>query len=259
MTEQMNILVVDDNEDLLETFSMILRRRGFSVETAPDGVCAVDKYKAHHFDVTLMDIVMPEMNGVEALRRIREINPEATVILMTAYSEDELMRSALAEGARCIVHKPVRIDRMIEMIKEAALGPLILIVDDDDDICQTMTKAFELAGYQVLAAGSGEEAVRIAKERGCQIAFVDVKLPIMNGLETYLKLKQINPGITAAMMTGYGDEVKSTVGKAIAASAVTCLYKPFDPMKAIDLVSRLSEKSLCTRSSSDRQREHISR
>ena len=84
MTEQARVLVVDDNEDLLETFSMILKRRGFSVDTAEDGVCAVDKFKMHHFDVILMDIVMPRMNGVEAFRKIREVNPVAKVILMTA-------------------------------------------------------------------------------------------------------------------------------------------------------------------------------
>ena len=236
MAEQASILVVDDNEDLLETFSMILKRRGFTVDTAENGVSAVDKFKMGHFDVTLMDIVMPEMNGVEALKRIKEINPGARVILMTAYSEDELMRMALDEGARGVIHKPIKIDRMIELIKETALNRLVLVVDDDDDICQTMTKTLELAGYKVLAADSGEEAVKIAREKPFQIAFVDVKLPLMNGLETYLRLKEINPGIMTIMMTGYREEVGYLVEKALAASAATCLYKPFDPLKAVGLI-----------------------
>ena len=94
MTDQLAILVVDDNEDLLETFSLILKRRGFHVETAGNGATAVDRYKEHSFDVTLMDIVMPEMNGVEAFRKIKEMDPEASVILMTAYSEEELIQIA---------------------------------------------------------------------------------------------------------------------------------------------------------------------
>ena len=77
MTDQPTVLVVDDNEDLLETFSMILKRRGFNVETADDGASAVDKFREHHFDVTLMDIIMPNMNGVEAFRKIREMQPGA--------------------------------------------------------------------------------------------------------------------------------------------------------------------------------------
>jgi len=243
MTEQASVLVVDDNEDLLETLALILKRRGFNVDTAEDGVVAVDKFKMHHFDVTLMDIVMPEMNGVEAFRRIREMSPSARVILMTAYSEEELMKMALDEGAHSVVHKPIRIDQMIEMIQEIASSRLILIVDDDEDIRQTMTRTLELKGYTVLAAGSGEEAVMIAKERACQIAFVDVKLPHMDGLETYLRLKETNPDIVTIMMTGFRDEVKDLIEKALAASASTCLYKPFNPVKALDLVGQLGEET----------------
>ncbi len=237
MANQPSILVVDDNEDLLDTFALILKRRGFDVDTAGDGVCAVDKFKKHNFDVTLMDIVMPRMNGVEAFRKIREINPKARVILMTAYSEEELIQTAVNEGAHYVAHKPLKIDQMIELIREAASNWPILIIDDDEDICQTMKKALELQGYQVLSASSGEEAITIVQQRVCRIAFVDIKLPLMDGLETLLRLKEINPNIMAIMMTGYRDEVKDTVDKAIAASAITCLYKPFDPLKALELVS----------------------
>ena len=243
MTEQASVLVVDDNEDLLETLALILKRRGFNVDTAEDGVVAVDKFKMHHFDVTLMDIVMPEMNGVEAFRKIREMSPGARVILMTAYSEEELMKMAIDEGAHCVVHKPIRIDQMIEMIKEIASSRLILVVDDDEDTRQTMTRTLESEGYQVMGAGSGEEAVLIAKGRACQIAFVDVKLPHMDGLETYLRLKETNPDIVTIMMTGYRDEVKDLIEKALAASASTCLYKPFNPVKALDLVDKLGEEA----------------
>jgi DNA-binding NtrC family response regulator len=242
MTDEPTVLVVDDNEDLLVTFAMILKRCGFYVETAANGASAVDKFKEHHFDVTLMDIVMPEMNGVEAFRRIREMQPGATVILMTAYSEEELVQMAKDEGAHQIVYKPIRINQLIELIKEAAASQPILIVDDDADICQTLTKALELEGYQVLGAGSGEDAVLIAQENDCQIAFIDVKLPNIDGLETFLRLKEINPGILTIMMTGFRNEVKDALDKARAASAITCLYKPFDPSEAAELVRLIGKK-----------------
>ena len=243
MTDQPTVIVVDDNEDLLDTFSMILKRRGFYVDTADNGASAVDKFKEHNFDVTLMDIVMPKMNGVEAFRKIREMDPGAAVILMTAYSEEELIQMARDEGAHHVVHKPIRIDQLIELIKEAAASQPILIVDDDADICRTLTRVLELQGYRVLAAGSGEEAVLIAQEKACQIAFIDVKLPNIDGLETFLRLKEINPGILTIMMTGFRNEVKDALDKAQAASAITCLYKPFDPSEATDLVTKIGKKS----------------
>jgi len=242
MTHEPTVLIVDDNEDLLETFAMILKRRGFCVETAKNGASAVDKFKEHDFDVTLMDIVMPEMNGVEAFRKMREMHPGASIILMTAYSEEELIQTARDEGAQHVIHKPIRIDRLIELIKEAAASQPILIVDDDADICQTLTRALQLQGYQVLAAGSGEEALLIARGKACQMAFIDVKLPNIDGLETFLRLKEINPGIITIMMTGFRNEVKDALEKAQAASAITCLYKPFDPARAAELVKQIGKR-----------------
>ena len=243
MNDKMTILVVDDNQDLLETFAMILKRRGYDVQTAVDGLSAVNKFKEQNFDVTLMDIVMPEMNGVDAFKKIKEIQPEAPIILMTAYSDEELIQNARNEGVCQIIHKPIRIDQLIELINETAGSQPILVVDDDADICETLTKILELQGYNVLTAGSGEEAVSMSKRKTCQIAFIDVKLPNIDGLETLLRLKEINPDILVIMMTGFRNEVKEALDKAEAASAITCLYKPFDPIEATDIVNKIGKKS----------------
>jgi DNA-binding NtrC family response regulator len=242
MNDKPTILVVDDNQDLLETFAMILKRRGYQVQTAVNGVSAVNKFKAQNFDVTLMDIVMPEMNGVDAFKKIKEMQPEAPIILMTAYSDEDLIQSAKDEGVRQIIHKPIRIDQLIDLINEVAGDQPILVVDDDADICDTLTKILESQGYNVLTAGSGEEAVSMSKEKTCQMAFIDVKLPNIDGLETLLRLKEINPDILVIMMTGFRNEVKEALDKAQAASAITCLYKPFDPAEAANLVRKTIAK-----------------
>jgi len=244
MKEKASVLVVDDNIDLLDTFSLILKMKGYNVDTAGDGVAAVDKFKKRPFDVILMDLIMPQMNGVEAFRKIREINPGARVILMTAYYDEEEIKSAVAEGAFSTVHKPVNVAKLMEMIGEATAGLPVLIVDDDDDFRRTMARAFELNGYRVDAASSGEEAIRMASHRSCEIAFIDVKMPRMNGLETFLKLKEVNSGMVTVMMTGYGDEVRETVAEALAASATTCLRKPFDLSSAVDIVSKIKTRRL---------------
>jgi CheY-like chemotaxis protein len=132
MTDGLKILVADDNEDLLETFAMILTRRGFYVETARNGLSAVDQYKKRHYDVALMDILMPGINGVEASRKIKEIDPGAVIILMTGYSDEALLRLARDEGARHIVNKPVKIDQLLELLSEAAGDQPLLIIDNDE-------------------------------------------------------------------------------------------------------------------------------
>jgi two-component system response regulator HydG len=247
MLDEPTILIVDDNEDLLQTFAMILKRRGFLVETAGNGTSAVDKFREQSFDVTLMDVVMPEMNGVEAFKKIKEMRPGAPVILMTAYSDEELIQSARDEGVRQIISKPIRIDRLIEMIIEAARSQPILVIDDDEDICETLTRVLKLDGHEVLTAGSGEEAVEIARKRDCQMAFIDVKLPNIDGLETLLRLKEVNPDLLTIMMTGFRNEVRDALEKAQKASAITCLYKPFDPAEAANLVKKIGKKPRRTR------------
>jgi DNA-binding NtrC family response regulator len=242
MNDAPAILIVDDNEDLLQTFAMIFKRRGFCVETAGNGTSAVEKFKSRDFDVTLMDIVMPEMNGVEAFKKIKELQPGAPVILMTAYSDEELIQTAKEEGVRQIIHKPIRIDRLIETITDAAGSQPILIIDDDEDIRNTLTQVFKLRGHEVLTAGSGEEAVAIAMQRDCQMAFIDVKLPNIDGLETLLRLKEVNPFLLTVMMTGFRNEVKDALDKAQDVSEVTCLYKPFDPAEAAELVRKIGKK-----------------
>jgi CheY-like chemotaxis protein len=141
MNDGLTILIADDNEDLLETFAMILRRRGFFVETAENGLAAVDKYKKHRFDVALMDIVMPEMDGVEAFRRIKEMDPNAAIILMTGYSDEAQLKLARDKGARYIIYKPIKIEQLIEVITEAGSEPPVLLIDEEGDIDDSFEEA----------------------------------------------------------------------------------------------------------------------
>jgi DNA-binding NarL/FixJ family response regulator len=79
-----------------------------------------------------MDIVMPGINGVEASRKIKEIDPGAIIILMTGHSDEALLRLARDEGTRHIVSKPVKIDQLIELLSEAAGDQPLLVIDNDD-------------------------------------------------------------------------------------------------------------------------------
>jgi CheY-like chemotaxis protein len=239
MKQQANILVVDDNKDLLTTFALILKRKGYIVDTAEDGAQALEKFTAHHFDVVLMDAIMPRMNGFEALHKIRESDPNAKVILMTAYCEETQIQKALDEGAAYgALYKPVNIAKLMEMIGAVTRDPSVLVVDDDDDFRYSMARMLELQDYKVLTAINGEDAIKIAKQRVINIAFVDIKMKVMDGLTTSIKLKEIYPDILIVMMTGYRDEVKPIIEEARGKGVMKCLYKPFKIADLKDLVSQ---------------------
>lgn len=238
MQNQPNVLVVDDNGDLLNTFSLILKRRGYNVDTAREGASAVEKHKKHRFDVILMDVIMPGMSGVEAFKRIREVDPAARVILMTAYYDEDEIRRVLNEGVYRAVYKPVDIGQLMALIRAAVSTQAILVVDDDEDFCRVMAGAMQTKGYRVSHATSGREAIDMAKSNKFDMAFIDIRMPEMDGLETCLKLKEVSPDTVPIIMTAYRDEARPTIEKAKAASIVTCLYKPFDLAEVVDMLNR---------------------
>jgi DNA-binding NtrC family response regulator len=241
MKQQANILVVDDNKDLLNTFSLILKRKGFIVDTAEDGIQAVAKFSTHHFDVVLMDVIMPNMDGINAFHKMKECDPQAKVILVTAYCEADQLQRAIDEGAYGALYKPVDIGKLMELLAEVTGDPSVLIVDDDDDFRFTMAQMLKQHDLKVMTAINGEDAVKIARQKKVNIAFVDIKMSAMNGLETSIKLKEINPHMLIVMMTGYRDEVKPIVDEARQKGIQQCLYKPFTVSELKHLVNQTEE------------------
>jgi DNA-binding NtrC family response regulator len=238
MKRQANILVVDDNKDLLNTFALILKRKGYIVETADDGVQALEKFVNRHFDVVLMDAVMPRMDGINTFRKMRESDPQAKVILITAYCEAEQLQKVVDEGAYGALYKPVNIAKLLELIGDVTEDSSILIVDDDDDFRFSMARMLELHELKVMTAINGNDAIKIARQKKVNIAFVDIKMSPMDGLTTSIKLKEINPNILIIMMTGYRDEVKPIVEQAQEKGFLRCLYKPFRMADLKELVSQ---------------------
>ena len=114
-----NILVVDENNDLLDTFSLILKKRGYNVETASGKSSAMRKFDKCNFDVILMDAVTQGTNNVETIQRIKQTAPGTKVILMSSLHDESALRSALLEQVFETVHKPVDIGQLIALIKEA--------------------------------------------------------------------------------------------------------------------------------------------
>ena len=188
---------------------------------------------------------MPLMNGVETYAKVKEIRAEAVVIMMTAYAVEDLVQEALREGAYGIIYKPLDIDRVIALIEEARhdrRGALVMVVDDDPTTCDTLRNILTRKGYGVRLASTGEAAIAAAREAIYDIIFIDVKLPTINGLETYTAVHEIRPEAVVIMITGYRQEVADLVEEALNKSAYTCLYKPLDMEELLTLVDGIWER-----------------
>jgi two-component system response regulator HydG len=234
-----NILLVDDDVGILDTLYDILTDLGYHVEVANSGIQGIEKVIAVPYDLILMDIKMPSMNGVTTYKAMKKLRPDAAVIMMTAYSVESLIAEALNEGAYGIMYKPIDIAKVVEFIKRITESALILIVDDDLSTCVTMVDVLQDKGYSTIKVSNGNEAINLVKERGFDIIFIDVKMPIMNGLEVYLAIKKIKPNIKVIMMTGYRCEVQDLVNQAMTNSAYACIYKPFDIEKVLRIIEEI--------------------
>jgi len=245
MEKRTNILIVDDNISLAKTTSLILKRKGYEVTTAPDGLAAIKKMKERPFDLIFMDIKMPLMDGVQTYRKIKKIRPETIVIMMTAYAVENLVAEALKEGAYGIIYKPLDIEKMISLIgksRKKKQGALILIVDDDPGTCTTLKNILLKKGYRVGIAHNGEKAITMTQEKTYDIVFIDLKLPTINGLEVYLKIKEIDPKLVAIMMTAYRKGMTDLVEEALNSDAYTCIYKPLNMEEMLRLIEEILEK-----------------
>ncbi len=112
------LLVVDDAAFMRMRCSKLLTESGYQVIEAENGVQAVQQYQAHHPDAVLLDITMPEMDGLTALREIRKIDPNAKVAMVTAMGQQSTVMEALKAGARDFVLKPFQSDRVLATVKK---------------------------------------------------------------------------------------------------------------------------------------------
>lgn len=113
------ILIVDDAAFMRMMIRDILSKNGFEiVGEAVDGAQAIEKYKEHKPDLITMDITMPEMDGITALKEIRKIDPSAKVIMCSAMGQQAMVIDAIQAGAKDFIVKPFQADRVIEAIKK---------------------------------------------------------------------------------------------------------------------------------------------
>ena len=111
------ILVVDDESSVRKSLRKFLERNGYRVVEAPDGDHALALYSQERPDLVLLDIRMPGKDGLETLRELRAIDPQAAVIMVTALHEEELAKQALAEGAFEYITKPTNHEYLEMAIK----------------------------------------------------------------------------------------------------------------------------------------------
>ena len=114
-----NILIVDDAAFMRMMIKDILTKHGYNIAAeAENGKIAVDKYNEVKPDLVLMDITMPEMDGIQALKSIKTNDPNANIIMCSAMGQQAMVIEAIQSGAKDFIVKPFQADRVIEAVKK---------------------------------------------------------------------------------------------------------------------------------------------
>jgi CheY-like chemotaxis protein len=121
-----SILIIDDDAAVSRTLALVLARAGYHVSTATSGRKGLEQLAGGGFDLVLTDIIMPELDGIEAIRRIRADHPELRVIAMSGggqIDKADFLHMAQALGADRVNENPVRSERLLELVESAMASP----------------------------------------------------------------------------------------------------------------------------------------
>jgi DNA-binding NtrC family response regulator len=118
MSKSSRILVIDDEESIRRTVSMTLEHAGYVVDTAENGKQAIEKAEANFYNLALIDIRLPDMEGTELLTALTETTPKMTKIILTGYPTLDNAVKATNKGADAYLIKPVDTDELLKLIKE---------------------------------------------------------------------------------------------------------------------------------------------
>lgn len=243
MSEKTKILVVDDNEEFCQNVTDILELHDYEVISAYDGLKAMALVIQSDFSLVLMDIKMPVLDGLKTFRKIRQIAPDTPVIMVTAYAVEELVRDALREGAFGFLKKPIDFDELLRLITQATgKGAMILVADNDRDLCANLKEVLSDRGYRVNVAYDGNMALEEATKNNFDVMLLDIVLPMLNGLETYLAIREFRPDVVAIVITGYRQEMSELVQRALQENVCTCLEKPIDIDRLLSLLVLIKEQ-----------------
>ncbi len=247
------ILVVDDERLICDLLRSVLAGHGHEVLMAMNGREGLELFKKHRPRFTLLDLRMPEMNGIEVLKQIRAIDPQAAVLILTAWGSDALEQQARQLGVVDFLSKGLSLDvlvaameRTLQQTAQAASpaqaaapggapqaapvaagdGDFILVVDDEPQIRDLLKRFLSLRGYKVRVASDGQQALTMVEQEAPQLIVLDVYMPGINGVEVLRQLRRRKFTGGVILLTGSQDD--KLLQEALDLGSVDVMGKPVD-------------------------------
>lgn len=236
------ILVVDDNTKYCESIIDVLEIEGYDAIGVCDGYKALEAIGKDSFDLVLMDIKMPKMDGIDTFKKLKKISPKTPTIMMTAFAVENRIREGLRTGVFGTFQKPINYERLFCSIESAFPdGALVMITSNDKESCSGLFDLLVEKGYRVIVARDGKVAVQMVLEKRFDIIILDKQLPDINGTKVYPAIRDIRPDVPVISITGNKEETGDTVAPSFEKGVYTYLEKPLDTDQLLEVMQKALE------------------
>ncbi len=241
--ERIRLLLVDDEMEFLTATTKALKRRGFDVTPARYGETALKILESESFDVAVLDVKMPGMDGDELFREMKQRWPRIPVVMLTGHGTVEQAFQTSQEGVFDYLSKPCDIEKLVRVAGKAMaayrqagtsgrLQPIdekirLLIVDDEKELTESLSAALTRRGMRVTTADDGAMALKTIGKQLFDVVLLDVKMPKIDGVTLLFLIKQAQPLCEVILFTGQPSI--NTVVEGVKRGAFDFLVKPQDP------------------------------
>jgi len=239
------ILIVDDEPSFCELLKSLLKSHGHEALTAYNGHDALESFMQWRPHFTLLDLRMPEMDGLEVLKKIRAIEPKAAVMILTAWGTDEMELQARRLGATDFLSKAISLETILGSLERVFTPPSqapaaektvpsgvpetasIFLVEGKVDVCDSFVKFLGQHGITVQAANDGPAVLSMLDKERPQLIVLDMDISGMKGVDVLRKMREKHYNRGIIMMTA--GQQDTLIKEAWHMGSVDILGKPVDP------------------------------
>jgi DNA-binding NtrC family response regulator len=217
--DKINLLLVDDEKEFLDSTSRALSRRGFDVTTALNGDAALKILETHSFDAAVLDVKMPGIPGDQLFRNIKLRRPEMPMIILTGHGTVKQAFQTSREGIFDYLTKPCDVETLVRVVRKAVAARAegaapggeaapdgeevrLLIVDDEWELLESLEPVLSRRNMTVAIARSSAEAIDVLASQRFDVALVDVTMPGIDGITLLSRIKQVLPFCEVILFTG---------------------------------------------------------
>ncbi|MCC2640432.1 MAG: putative Response regulator, CheY-like [Nitrospira sp.] len=246
------LLVIDDDRLHCDLLQLTFARQGYQVSTATSGQEGLALFRRLHPSVTLLDLRMPQMDGLAVLKEIRAHDPSAGVIILGGGATEEQENKARELRVTDFFRKGLSLDILIGAVQRVAqyakrqasvllptsvdraeegLDEQILVVDDDVMARELLVRFLSLRGYRVRSARDGREALHLIEESAPDLLILDLAMPEMDGVDVLRTLREREYAGRIIILSGHQNDALLTEAWKFGPQEV--LDKPIDLERAL--------------------------